>query len=114
MSRRAVAVLLVGAIAAAACGSRVDEPSTIAQGGAGAGVADGGGGGRSKVGPLPDPEAPCGPGKASGATDVGVTDDTITIATIQDIGGPRPGLFQANLDAMNAFVAYCNDLGGIL
>jgi ABC-type branched-subunit amino acid transport system substrate-binding protein len=107
-------MVLVAALAAAACGSRVDEPSTIGQGGGGGDTTGGDGGGGGGNGPPADPEVPCGPGDASGATDTGVTDDTITIATIQDIGGPRPGLFQPNLDAMNAFVAYCNDLGGIL
>jgi ABC-type branched-subunit amino acid transport system substrate-binding protein len=117
MNRRGAAVLLVAALATAAlaagCGSRVDEPSTIAGGAGGSGGGNGGGAG-GKGGPPADAEAPCGPGDARGATDTGVTDRKITIATIQDIGGPRPGLFQANLDAMNAFVAYCNELGGIL
>jgi ABC-type branched-subunit amino acid transport system substrate-binding protein len=56
---------------------------------------------------------PCGEGDASGATDLGVTDDSITISTIQDIGGPRPGLREDNLKAMQAFVRYCNSKGGI-
>jgi hypothetical protein len=57
---------------------------------------------------------PCGEGDASGATDVGVTDTSITIATIQDIGGDlRPGLREDNLKAMQAFVRYCNRQGGI-
>ncbi len=116
-----VLVVAAMATAAAACGSRVDEPSTIGAGGGGGSGGGGGGdgqagagGGGGKGGPPVDAEAPCGPGDASGATDTGVTDETISIATIQDIGGPRPGLFQADLDAMNAFVAYCNDLGGVL
>jgi ABC-type branched-subunit amino acid transport system substrate-binding protein len=57
--------------------------------------------------------SPCGKGDATDATDVGVTDDTITIATIQDVGGLRPGLFKANQKAMEAFVAWCNSVGGI-
>jgi ABC-type branched-subunit amino acid transport system substrate-binding protein len=117
-SRGPVLVLALALVTTAACGSRVDEPSTIAGGAGGNGGGNGGGGagggGGGEGGPPADAEAPCGPGDASGATDTGVTDDTIAIATIQDIGGPRPGLFQANLDAMNAFVAYCNELGGIL
>ena len=63
--------------------------------------------------PVPERVTPCTKGKAKGATDVGVNDDTITIATIQDIGGIRPGLFLSNQQAMKAFVAYCNSLGGI-
>ncbi|MCZ7526260.1 MAG: ABC transporter substrate-binding protein [Acidimicrobiia bacterium] len=35
------------------------------------------------------------------------------MATIQDVGGPAPGLFQANQDAMEAFVAWCNSVGGV-
>ena len=57
--------------------------------------------------------SPCGKGHAAGATDVGITDDAITIATIQDVGGLRPGLFKANQKAMEAFVAWCNSEGGI-
>ncbi|HEX6310819.1 MAG TPA: ABC transporter substrate-binding protein [Acidimicrobiia bacterium] len=57
---------------------------------------------------------PCGPGDASGATDIGVTDSSITIATIQDVGGDlRPGLRKDNQDAIKAFVRYCNKQGGI-
>lgn len=63
---------------------------------------------------------PCGRGdagdgtEASGATDIGVTDDTIAIATIQDVGGDlRPGLREDNQKAMEAFVRYCNRWGGI-
>ncbi|MGH8986749.1 MAG: ABC transporter substrate-binding protein [Acidimicrobiia bacterium] len=57
---------------------------------------------------------PCGPGDASGATDIGVTDTSITIATIQDVGGDlRPGLRKDNQDAIKAFVRFCNKQGGI-
>jgi ABC-type branched-subunit amino acid transport system substrate-binding protein len=59
------------------------------------------------------PVQPCGEGDASGATDIGVTNNSITIATIQDIGGPRPGLREDNLKAMQAFVRYCNSKGGV-
>ena len=62
---------------------------------------------------APAPVKPCGKGKATGSTDIGVSNDTITIATIQDIGGPRPGLFEAPQKAVDAFVQYCNSLGGI-
>ena len=49
-------------------------------------------------------ESPCGPGAGG---------DPITIATIADIAGPVPGLGQEMWDAMDSFVAYCNDLGGV-
>ena len=61
-----------------------------------------------------DLESPCGEGDASGATDVGVTDDSITIGYGDDKGYPAtPGLNQEMGDAMDAFIQWCNDLGGI-
>jgi ABC-type branched-subunit amino acid transport system substrate-binding protein len=62
--------------------------------------------------PAPHVE-PCGPGRATGATDTGVTDQAIMIAAIADVGGVRPDLFRANWDAMDAFVAWCNSVGGV-
>ncbi len=117
MRIRLAATLVALTLAVAACGSRVDDEVT--QVGDGQAASEGGsqttgGGGNGGAAPAAS-ESPCGPGDASGATDVGVTDDTITIATIQDIDVPGvQGLFQQNLQAMQAFVAYCNDLGGIL
>lgn len=42
------------------------------------------------------------------ANQVGITDDTITLANAADISGPVPGLFQAAQDGAAAFVAYFN------
>jgi ABC-type branched-subunit amino acid transport system substrate-binding protein len=48
------------------------------------------------------------------ATDVGVTDKDITIQVMADVGSPlAPGLFQGNVDAVNAFAKYWNANGGI-
>jgi hypothetical protein len=48
------------------------------------------------------------------ATDIGVTADTITIQVMADIGSPlAPGLFQGNVDALEAFEGFVNDNGGI-
>jgi len=48
------------------------------------------------------------------ATDVGVTPTDITIEVMADVGSPlAPGLFQGNLDGVNAFAAYVNAHGGI-
>lgn len=105
---RVVALLTALVLVLAACGSRSDddtaanddEPSTE----------DGGDGG-SATGAG---DTPCGEGDASGATDTGVTDDAISIGTIQDVGGQlRPDLMIGPRQAMEAFVAYCNSLGGI-
>ena len=48
------------------------------------------------------------------ATDTGVTEDTITIQVMADTGSPlAPGLFQGNVDALEAFETFINDNGGI-
>jgi hypothetical protein len=48
------------------------------------------------------------------ATDVGVTPTDITVEVMADVGSPlAPGLFQGNLDALNAYASYVNAHGGI-
>lgn len=120
---RTIAVVTVLALLAAGCGTRLSDEEIRA-------AADGTGGpggaprapGRSGAGPAPsaggtvmfgDLPSPCGPGDASGATDVGVTDDEITIVSIADPGGIRPGLNQGVHDSMRAFGEWCNAQGGI-
>jgi ABC-type branched-subunit amino acid transport system substrate-binding protein len=112
-------------VSAMGCGSRVsrDEIAANQAAGGGSGVeggvespSDGNGaaadgtGADGKVGTL---EAGCGEGDAAGATDVGVADDQIGIATISDKAGvvqvPTVGIEES----VKAFVAYCNSLGGI-
>jgi hypothetical protein len=61
-----------------------------------------------------DAPLPCGPGDASGATDQGVTDTTITIGAGDDRGfAAAPGLNQEMTAAARAIVAMCNEAGGI-
>jgi ABC-type branched-subunit amino acid transport system substrate-binding protein len=61
-----------------------------------------------------DLAVPCGDGDASGATDQGVTDDTITIGYGDDSGySAAPGLNEEMGDAIDAAIAWCNSLGGI-
>ncbi len=74
----------------------------------------------STVPPLPmfgDAPWPCGPGGGDNTDDgneVGVTTDSISIATGDDAGyAGSPGLSHEITDAMKALVAECNDLGGI-
>ncbi|HVM65005.1 MAG TPA: hypothetical protein VMU14_09105, partial [Acidimicrobiales bacterium] len=58
--------------------------------------------------------SPCGSGTASGATDQGVTDKTITIGFGDDasyVGDP--GVTEMS-DAVKAMIKWCNDQGGIL
>ena len=48
----------------------------------------------------------------SGATDVGVTGDSITVANIADMTGPVPGLFESAQEGALAFAAYWNSTHG--
>jgi len=48
-----------------------------------------------------------------GATDIGVTTNQITLATVSDVSGVQPGLFRSTWQAMQAFAAYANSQGGI-
>ena len=48
------------------------------------------------------------------STDIGITADTITVQVMADVGSPlAPGLFQGNIDAVQAWAKYVNDNGGI-
>jgi ABC-type branched-subunit amino acid transport system substrate-binding protein len=58
-------------------------------------------------------DAACG-GEALQATDVGITEDTITIEVMADTGNAlAPGLFQGNIDAVKAYAGWVNDHGGV-
>jgi len=61
-----------------------------------------------------DLEAVCQDGDASGATATGVTDDEIRLGTMTDKGGLVAGLTEEMYDTAVAFVAWCNEHGGIL
>jgi hypothetical protein len=80
---------------------------------------DGGDGSTSASADLPsdtfgDLESPCGEGDASGATDQGVTDDSIAIGFGDDSGyANAPGLNEEMGDAMEEMIKWCNSLGGI-
>ena len=48
------------------------------------------------------------------ATEVGVSETDITVTVMADVGSPlAPGLFQGNVDALNAFAKYVNAKGGV-
>lgn len=52
--------------------------------------------------------------EAPAATEVGISADTITIEVMADTGSPlAPGLFQANVDAIEGFAEWINANGGI-
>jgi ABC-type branched-subunit amino acid transport system substrate-binding protein len=48
-----------------------------------------------------------------GATDVGVTGDTITLGNVSILTGPVPGLFAGAVNGVDAFLAYQNSQGGV-
>ncbi|HEY3240069.1 MAG TPA: hypothetical protein VGL92_10930, partial [Acidimicrobiia bacterium] len=64
--------------------------------------------------PVPTVPAPAAPpaGGNGGATDVGVTADTITMGNVSDLGGPVPGLFQGGPYGTQAYFNYINSQGG--
>jgi hypothetical protein len=97
---RLLAVLLSVGLVAAACG-RSDEGTTPQPPGTGG---DSSGGGA-------DPQCR---DVTLEATEIGVTEETITIQVMADTGSPlAPGLFQGNVDALEAFESFVNDNGGI-
>src|ERR1700710_1456217 len=111
--RRAVAVSVIGVLVASRgsrSGSSNATATTAAAGGTTATTAAAAG-----VGDFGTLKAVCGPGDAKGATDPGVTDTSINMATIADPGFTgAPGLDQEMFDAADAFVGWCNAAGGIL
>src|SRR5215218_7344714 len=61
-----------------------------------------------------DLESPCGEGDAKGATQLGVTDTSITIGYGDDAGYQQsPGLNHEMSDAIKAMIGWCNEQGGI-
>ena len=125
----AIAVALI----ASACGARL----TTAQRDAGIGGVSGQGSGtggapttqtQQSIGPTQQtgPSAPgtgpsatssvaaaFPPGGNGGATDVGITGNSITLATVADVSGVQPGIFRSAWQAMQALAAYANSTGGI-
>jgi hypothetical protein len=105
-ARRTVISLVVLTLVGSACGrssgSKTTSPTTASAAPAATG----------DFGSL---KAVCGPGNAKGATDPGVTDTSINVATMSDPGATaQPGLNQELFDSADAFVGFCNAAGGIL
>ncbi len=81
--------------------------STTTTGGASSGGATTGGGG----GIVANSVGSC--SKATSGGQTGLTPTTIKLATLADISGVQPGLFQSAHDAAKAAAAYINSTGGI-
>ncbi|MBK9178623.1 MAG: ABC transporter substrate-binding protein [Acidimicrobiales bacterium] len=111
--RAVLALALV--LVAAACGRPAGQVEDAAPGGRAAPGAPAVGSAAAPTGDFGDLAAVCGPGDASGATDVGVSDDAIRVGTIADPGfSGAPGTNQELFDTAEAFVGWCNAAGGIL
>jgi hypothetical protein len=112
-TKRAVVVSLVAVLVAAGCGrsgSPKSTATTVAGGPATTATTAAAG-----VGDFGTLKAVCGPGNATGATDPGVSNTSINVATMADPGfSGAPGLDQEMFDAADAFVGWCNAAGGIL
>jgi hypothetical protein len=107
-TRRVVGSAVALVLIASACGGRSSGSKA-----SGSGATTGTSG--SASGDFGTLKAVCGPGNAKGATDPGVTDTSISVATMADPGATiRPGLDQELFDSADAFVGWCNAAGGIL
>ncbi len=101
-TRRAACVLLALGLLAGACGRSSSEKSSEQQSTE-----------QGSTATTSAASAKC-QGVQLEAADTGVTADTITVQVMADTGSPlAPGLFQGNLDAMQAFAKYVNANGGV-
>jgi hypothetical protein len=130
--------MLALVIVATACGARVTDDQRAAAVGTAGGSQSGSGSGSSSEGatsatepgnaggsgsPTGNDTAGTGSGAATattlpsggngGATDVGVTADTINLGLVTTLSGPVPGLFQGATVGAQAFAAYINSQGGV-
>jgi ABC-type branched-subunit amino acid transport system substrate-binding protein len=102
-----IALLAVLSLVATACGSGRSSSSNTGDSSSATTTAATG----NTFGDL---ASPCGPGEATGATQLGVTDTTITIGFGDDAGyQAAPGLSHEISDAMRGMIKWCNDQGGI-
>ena len=109
---RAVGLLVVLVLLAAACGSDRDDDET--GGGETETTEAEGGGGDEKFGDLASPCSEGEGGGGGGATEQGLTADSIVIGYGDDAGFTNsPGLNHHQSDAIKALIEWCNEQGGI-
>ncbi|WP_020525623.1 ABC transporter substrate-binding protein [Catelliglobosispora koreensis] len=94
-------------------GAGAGSGSGATGGTAGEGGTDGGSTGGSSGGGSSGGTAPVACSGTGGATDTGVTANSIKIANVSDTSGPVSGLFEAAQQATKAYVAYVNSTGGV-
>jgi ABC-type branched-subunit amino acid transport system substrate-binding protein len=134
--RAAAAIFFVLALAASGCGARLTDAERAAGinallhnngGSSSTGAPSSGPGATSSVAsgpgatgtvaggaaPSASASASLPPGGNGGKTDVGVTGNTVTLATVADVTGVQPGIFRSAWQAMTALNAYVNSTGGI-
>lgn len=112
-TRRLIALALTCVVVAAGCGSRTKSTGNGNSdlGGGGSSTTTAAGASGASFGTLANP---CGRGDATGATDQGVTNSTITIGVISDKNAGAVRVPTAGIEpSMRAFVAWCNSNGGI-
>jgi hypothetical protein len=110
--RNALVPLAAVLIIAAGCSSHRGTSSATTTNNGGTSATTSGSGSTQMFGTL---ASPCGPGNATGATEQGVTNTSITIGYGDDRGfTSSPGLDQEMGMAVTAFIKWCNDQGGIL
>ncbi len=113
--RRGVVLSMVGVLVATGCSRSSTSAKATATTAAAGATATTAAAAATGVGDFGTLKAVCGPGDAKGATDPGVTDTSINMATMADPGATAvPGLDQEMFDAADAFVGWCNAAGGIL
>ena len=116
MTLRVGALLVVVSVLIGACGTRESgpPPGGVEAGGVTAPVGESGGSVGARAAMVGTLEAACGKRTpAHGATDTGVTDTTIKIGVISDKGGVI-AVPTAGIDgSVEAFVQFCNSLGGV-
>jgi ABC-type branched-subunit amino acid transport system substrate-binding protein len=78
----------------------------------GVGVQPGSTGGTTTTGSS-GPAVPAPVGGNGGATDVGITADSVTVGNVSDLSGPVPGLFQGAVIGTQAYFAKINAAGGV-
>ncbi len=89
------------------------EGGSTGGGSAGGSQTSGGGGGGPGSGPGGGGSSVAGCAKATKGTDTGVSANGVKVATLADISGVQPGLFESAHQAARAATLYINSQGGI-